>query len=239
MKKLLQYGCLFFAGCLFINCASNKENGTNELKLWYNEPAKVWEEALPIGNGSLGAMVFGKPLNEIYQLNEETLWSGPMKESNNPKCSCALPMIREAINNEDYKGAEELWKKNCQGPYTARYLPLANLLLNMHVKNNNVENFYRDLNISNATTTVSYEIDDVKYKRTSFVSYPDRVLVLQLETDKKKSLSFDVGINYRCIVIFSPSFIRFLKTGCSLFFVTFTSRKLSSTLFTNMENLLS
>jgi alpha-L-fucosidase 2 len=82
---------------------------SQDLKLWYEEPAKIWEEALPLGNGIIGAMVFGKPLDEIYQLNEETLWSGPMEERNNPKCPCTLPMIREAINNEDYKNAEKLW----------------------------------------------------------------------------------------------------------------------------------
>lgn len=174
------------------------------LKLWYDKPAKIWEEALPLGNGSFGAMVLGNPQKEVYQMNEETLWSGPLKERNNPKGPTALPKIREAINQGDYKLAERLWKNNAQGPYTARYLPLANLLLNMHDEGNYIEDFYRELNISDAITRVSYRINDVHYKRSSFISFPDRVMVVRLEADKKKSLSFDLGLKsdllYKTIV---------------------------------------
>ena len=169
------------------------ENNSDDLKLWYNNPASVWEEALPLGNGRIGAMVFGNPLNEVYQLNEETLWSGYPKDANNPKARAALPLIRQAINNGDYKMASELWKKNAQGPYTARYLPMADLLLNMHTSGK-VNNFYRDLNISNATATVKYEINGVNYTRKSFISYPDQVMVIQLAADKENALTFDISM---------------------------------------------
>ncbi len=127
-------------------------------------------------------------------MNEETLWSGPRKERNNPRGPAALPKIREAINNGDYKLAESLWKNNAQGPYTARYLPLANLYLDMHAGGNQVEDFYRDLNISDAIANVSYRINDVEYKRSSFISFPDCVMVIRLEADKNKALSFDLGL---------------------------------------------
>ena len=94
-----------------------------EYKLIYTQPASKWEEALPIGNGRIGAMVYGDPINEEYQLNEETLWSGYPHEWNNSKAIAALPKIREAVNNGDYALASLLWKENAQGPYTARYLP--------------------------------------------------------------------------------------------------------------------
>ena len=169
------------------------ENTTTDLKLWYNSPASVWEEALPLGNGRIGAMVFGDPLHELYQLNEETLWSGYPKDANNPKAQTALPLIRQAINDGDFKAASELWKKNAQGPYTARYLPMADLSLHMH-NSGDVSNLYRDLNISNATTTVKYTVNGVNYTRTSFISYPDQVMVIRLEADKKKALMFDVSM---------------------------------------------
>lgn len=194
MKKTVHYTALLLLGIILSFCSSDKQSST-DLKLWYDAPARIWEEALPLGNGSLGAMVFGNPLNEVYQMNEETLWSGPMEERNNPLGPAALPKIREAIDKGDYKLAESLWKNNSQGPYTARYLPLANLLLNMHSEGNDVEDFHRDLNISDATATVSYRINDVEYRRSSFISFPDRVMVIQLEADKKEAVSFDLGIN--------------------------------------------
>lgn len=194
MKRTIQFFALSLLGVAVSFCTPEKQ-APKVLKLWYDTPAKIWEEALPLGNGSFGAMIFGNPVDEVYQLNEETLWSGPMNERNNPLGPAALPKIREAINNCDYKLAESLWKNNAQGPYTARYLPLANLLLKMHHEGDAIEAFYRDLNISDAIANVSYKINDVQYKRSSFLSFPDRVMVIQIETNKKDAVSFDLGLN--------------------------------------------
>lgn len=81
------------------------------LQLWYDAPATVWEEALPLGNGRIGAMVYGNPLHEIYQLNEETLWSGYSQDCDNPKAAEVLPSVREAVNQGDYVRASALWKQ--------------------------------------------------------------------------------------------------------------------------------
>jgi alpha-L-fucosidase 2 len=194
MKKRGYYIALLLLGIVVSFCSSDKHTSA-DLKLWYDTPAQIWEEALPLGNGSLGTMVYGHPLHEVYQMNEETLWSGPAEERNNPLGPSALSLVREAIDKGDYKLAESLWKNNSQGPYTARYLPLANLLLNMHIEENEIVDFYRDLNISNATANVIYKVKGVEYKRSSFISFPDRVMVIQLEADKKEAISFDVGIN--------------------------------------------
>lgn len=179
---------------LFVACSPQKEKPSGDLKLWYNTEAKVWEEALPLGNGRIGAMVFGNPLDELYQLNEETLWSGEPVDGNNPKAQSILPLIRKAINEGDYKKAELLWKNNAQGPYSARYLPLADLRLKM-LSEGNVTNFYRDLNISNAVTPVTFEVSGVKYTRTSFISYPDQVMVVRIEADKEQAVSLDLMLN--------------------------------------------
>ena len=177
---------------LLMSCFADKKTTLNEeLRLWYDKPATIWEEALPLGNGRLGAMVFGDPLSERYQMNEETLWSGYPKDCTNPKAKKALPLIREAIDKGDYILAGELWKKNAQGPYSARYLPLSDLYIRMP-QTGEVQNIYRDLNISNATATVKFEMDGVTYTRTSFISYPDQVMVVRLESDKKNALSFDM-----------------------------------------------
>lgn len=182
---------LLFSGWMLFSAVSGYGK---DYKLWYDAPATVWEEALPLGNGRIGAMVYGNPTQEVYQLNEETLWSGYPQDCNNPKAAEVLPLVRKVVDEGDYVKASALWKANAQGPYTARYLPLANLMLSQPTEKQS-KNIYRDLNISNATATVTYEADGVKYRRTSFISYPDQVMVVKMEADKKQSVSLDVRLN--------------------------------------------
>lgn len=175
-------------------CAGEAPREEEEaLLLRYDAPASRWEEALPLGNGRLGAMVYGNPLHELYQLNEETLWSGGPSDWNNPQTPQALPQVRRAVSEGDYARAAQLWQQHGQGPYTARYLPMADLKLDLQGEGG-VSHFHRDLNISRATSTVSYTCGGVNYRRTSFISYPDQVMVVRLEADRAEALSFDVGL---------------------------------------------
>lgn len=182
---------IWFSGCIFL---STTLTFGKKYKLWYNAPATVWEEALPIGNGRIGAMVYGNPLQEVYQLNEESIWSGYPQDWNNPKAANALPQVREAVDRGDYAKASELWKANAQGPYTARYLPMANLMLDQLTRGE-ARNLYRELNISNALSTVTYEADGVKYRRTSFISYPDQVMVIKIAADRPQAVSLHIRLN--------------------------------------------
>ena len=182
---------IWFSGCIFL---STTLTFGKEYKLWYNAPATVWEEALPIGNGRIGAMVYGNPLQEVYQLNEESIWWGYPQDWNNPKAANALPQVREAVDRGDYAKASELWKANAQGPYTARYLPMANLMLDQLTRGE-ARNLYRELNISNALSTVTYEADGVKYRRTSFISYPDQVMVIKIAADRPQAVSLHIRLN--------------------------------------------
>src|SRR5512134_1980100 len=103
-----------------------------DLKLWYTKPARNWNEALPVGNGRFGAMVFGRVEEELIQLNEETLWSGgPVNTNPNPKAKAYLPLVREALRKEDYQASEELAKK-MQGLFTESYQPLGDLRIKQH-----------------------------------------------------------------------------------------------------------
>ena len=179
---------IWFSGCIFL---STTLTFGKEYKLWYNAPATVWEEALPIGNGRI---VYGNPLQEVYQLNEESIWSGYPQDWNNPKAANALPQVREAVDRGDYAKASELWKANAQGPYTARYLPMANLMLDQLTRGE-ARNLYRELNISNALSTVTYEADGVKYRRTSFISYPDQVMVIKIAADRPQAVSLHIRLN--------------------------------------------
>ncbi len=163
------------------------------LKLWYNKPAQAWEEALPLGNGKTGAMVFGKVKTERYQLNDNTLWSGYPDPGNNPNGPTVLPQVRNAVFEGDYSKAADLWKK-MQGPYSARYLPMGDLLLEFPYTDTIGKGYYRDLDLSNAIATVRYTTGGVQYQRESFTSFPDKVMVIRLTANKSKSISFTTAL---------------------------------------------
>jgi alpha-L-fucosidase 2 len=156
--------------------------------LWYNRPAANWNEALPVGNGRLGVMVFGKVNEELLQLNEETLWSGgPVNLDPNPGVAKYLPEIREALFKEDYKQAAKLTQK-VQGLYTEAYQPLGDLLLKQSLSGTPT-NYYRNLNINDATATTRFTVNGVIFTREIFVSAPDQVVVIRLTANKKGALS--------------------------------------------------
>ncbi|MEO6520654.1 MAG: glycoside hydrolase family 95 protein [Mucilaginibacter sp.] len=163
------------------------------LKLWYNKPARVWEEALPLGNAKTGAMVFGRINIERYQLNDNTLWSGFPDAGNISNGPQVLPLVRKAVFDGDYEKAAELWKK-MQGPYSARYLTMADLFLNFGLSDSTTSNYYRDLDIKNSTTTLKYTIKGVNYTRKTFISHPDKVMIIQLTADKANALSFNTSL---------------------------------------------
>src|SRR5688500_7016420 len=118
---------LFAVNFVFCSVSAQKQTNTN-LKLWYNQPATQWEEALPLGNGKTGAMVFGGVDREQYQLNDNTLWSGYPDPGNNPNGPIYLPLVRKAVDEGNYGLAAQYWKK-MQGPYSARYLHMGNLFI--------------------------------------------------------------------------------------------------------------
>lgn len=161
-------------------------------KLWYKQPARNWNEALPVGNGRLGVMVFGKVNEELLQLNESTLWSGgPVNLNPNPDAPTYLPQIRKALEEENYELATKLTKK-MQGLYTESYEPLGDLLIRQPVSGKPT-NYYRDLNIADAVATTRFTADGVTYTREVFVSAPDQVIVLRLTADTPGKLTVDVG----------------------------------------------
>lgn len=164
-----------------------------DLKLWYNKPATVWTEALPIGNGRLGAMIFGKVDEELIQLNEATLWSGgPVKKNTNPGAFNYLSKAREALSKGDYAAANQL-VKNMQGSYSESYMPLGDIIIKQNFSNKIHTNYYRDLNIQDAVSTTKFSIDEVNYTREIFASAPGQVIVIKLTASKAKKLNLTVS----------------------------------------------
>ncbi|SEJ27989.1 alpha-L-fucosidase 2 [Dyadobacter koreensis] len=180
---------VFQAAILVFLLASGEAFAQKDLKLWYRQPAKNWNEALPVGNGRIGAMIFGRADEELIQLNEETLWSGgPVNTNPNPGAVKFLPEIRTALANEDYKLAEDLTKK-MQGLFTESYEPLGDLIIK-HNFTGTPTGYYRELDISNAMSLTKFSVDGVDYSREIFISAPDQIMVIRLKSSKKGTLSF-------------------------------------------------
>ncbi len=162
--------------------------------LWYKQAAKHFEETLVLGNGKMGASVFGGIKSDKIYLNDATLWSGePVNANMNPEAYKNIPAIREALKNENYQLANELNKK-LQGSFSESFAPLGTMSINFKHKKS-VEKYYRELDISTAIAKVSYEISGVKYTREYFVSHPDKVMIIKLTASKKKALNFDIDFN--------------------------------------------
>jgi len=173
---------------LFANAlAQNK----SPLKLWYRQPATEWVEALPIGNGRLGAMVYGDPLNEQFQLNENTIWAGQPNRNDNPDAKDALPGARKLIFEGKYQEAQDLVnnkfisKKSHGMPYQAA----GQLKLLFH-GDKNYSGYYRELDIEKAVVTTKYTRQGVHYESKVFCSFPDQVIVARITADKPGSINF-------------------------------------------------
>ena len=161
------------------------------LKLWYAAPAATWTEALPVGNGRLGAMVFGRPGEELLSLNESSLWSGgPANLDPNPAAASYLPQVRTALFKEDYKKAEALCHQ-MQGLYTEAYMPLGDVVIKQAFAGAPT-GYYRDLNLADATATTRFTAGGVRYSREILASAPDQVIVVQFTSSRKGGLTFDV-----------------------------------------------
>lgn len=170
----------------------------NKNKLWYKRPANpdVWEEALPIGNGRLGGMIYGNVQREHIQLNEETIWYGGPVDRNNPDASKYLPKIRQLLFDGKLKEAEKLTALSMSGiPDQQRhYESLGDLYIEFEGQDGEAANYRRELDLDNAVATIQYSIGEITYKREMFATNIDQVLVIRLTADKPGSISFKANI---------------------------------------------
>lgn len=164
------------------------------LCLWYKKPAEAWEEALPLGNGRLGMMVFGRILTERLQLNEDSVWYGGPVDRNNPDALKYLSEIRRLIFAGEIRKAERLALLALAGiPESQRpYQPLGDLRLHFDGpgEDERIENYRRELDLNTATARVSYTCKNITFHRELFASAPDRVLVIRLSADRPGQISF-------------------------------------------------
>lgn len=177
-------------------------------KLWYDKPASRWEEALPIGNGRIGGMVYGGDFNEIIALNEDTLWSGFPRDKMNYNAVRHLNKVRELIFERKYKEAENIIGLGMLGTNSEAYQPLGQLRIE-HINNkyevkareDNNTHFYRELDLETGIATVMYSDGSALFSREIFVSRVDQVLVLHVSSDRDVpftlSMSLDSLLRYR------------------------------------------
>ncbi|MEN9611809.1 MAG: hypothetical protein RLZZ628_2623 [Bacteroidota bacterium] len=179
---------------LIVSCFVLPLRSQSDSLLWYNQPANHFEESLVLGNGRLGATVFGGVSTDKIYLNDATLWSGePVNSNMNPTAYQHIASIRAALNQEDYALADQLNKK-IQGKFSESYAPLGTLWLDFE-NSERYENYYRSLDISRAMATTNYNWNGIEYSRAYFVSHPDKIFVIRLKASQKGALNFKLRFN--------------------------------------------
>lgn len=193
MKKTF----FFFIITLLCSACGTQKQLTQNIKLWYNEPAQNWNEALPIGNGRMGAMIFGDPRHEHIQFNENTLYSGEpsimfkdIKITEEQK-----KKVVELFKKGDYLKGQELVCKNWLGRLHQYYQPFGDLYIENNAKGK-ISHYKRDLSLSQAMSSVVFNINDVTYQRQIFASHPDDLIVIHMNGSKKGSI--DISLKFGC-----------------------------------------
>ncbi|MDB5125558.1 MAG: hypothetical protein JWP94_3687 [Mucilaginibacter sp.] len=184
MRKLIFIVFLAFSGLATAQDA--------QLKLWYNKPAgNVWEQALPLGNGRLAAMVYGNPEKESVKLNEATVWSGGPNRNDSETSLEAVAQVRELIFEGKNKEAADLASKKIKSNKIngMQFQPVGNLNL-YFPGHESFTNYYRELDLKRAVTTTAYTVNGVRFKRETFASLPDQVIVMHLTSDNPGSITF-------------------------------------------------
>jgi alpha-L-fucosidase 2 len=166
------------------------------LSLWYRQPATRWVEALPVGNGSLGAMVFGGLAREQVQFNEETVWTGHPQEYQHSGAVAFLPRIRSLLADGKQAEAEELAMQEFMSVPLRQmaYQPLGDIYLTF-AGHENATHYQRRLDLDQAVASVGYDVDGVHHERQVFSSYPDQVLVIRLGADHRGKVGFSVTMD--------------------------------------------
>jgi alpha-L-fucosidase 2 len=179
-----------------VGAAESDARGRDDLKLWYAQPASKWVEALPIGNGRLGAMIFGGTADEHLQFNEDTVWTGAPHEYQHEGAVKYLPEIRQLLFEGKQKEAEDLAMEQFMGvPVRQRaYQPFGDLRLHF-AGHERATNYRRELALDAAVAHVSYQVDGVTYERTTYASRPDNAIFMLISSDRPGKVSITARLD--------------------------------------------
>lgn len=204
-KRLLTLAmCLFMLSVL---CAASAQ--AQQLKLWYEQPANVWVESLPLGNGRLGVMSYGGTATEELQLNEETFWAGSPHRNDSPTALENLPKVRELVFAGKNREAQNLINKTfLTKTWGMPYQTIGSLKLSFS-GHDSITDYRRELDLERAVATTTYKTGGINYKRELFASFVDDVIIMRITADKPASISFTTSYT-------SPMSIKVNKSGRSL-----------------------
>jgi alpha-L-fucosidase 2 len=179
--------------CLFLiltamSCSPDRQS-VKEVSAFWNQPAASWSEAIPIGNGPLGGMVYGRLDSDTIKLNESTLWSGEPADKQNYTAIQYLPAIRKLLMEDKTAEAQKLIDSTMLGPYNECYLPMGDLVMNWKTSGG-ITGYKRELNLNDGLVSIDYRMDDVKIRREVFASGPDQIIGIRISGEKKGKISF-------------------------------------------------
>lgn len=179
---------------ILITCSTAQANPAETL--WFRTPAKDWNEALPLGNAHLGAMVHGRPSDELIQLNECTFWAGYPHDYTRPGAASHLAEIRKLLFEGKDDQASGIADQHFMGdpPFLAAYQPLANLHIQSQLPGEATD-YRRELDLNRGVASVSFTSGGSRFNRTAFISHPDRVMVMHFTADKPAGISFSVSLD--------------------------------------------
>src|SRR5687768_11370127 len=205
-RAWLMMGVAWMAQALVVDPIAFASDARPETTMWYTQPAAKWEEALPVGNGRLGAMVFGGAGEERLQLNEDSLWSGGPQDADNPAALGALPEVRRLLFDGRYVEGEALAEKLmvCKGPGPGRskaarlafgwYQTLGDLRVQLD-HGEQVKEYRRSLDLRTAVAQVRYRAGEATIVREVLASHPHQAIVLRLQSDRPGQLAFNVSLD--------------------------------------------
>ena len=206
-RKSLVFAFYLLAFCLIVSgCVTDPSGRAGQkrldaedwsgMKLWYQQPAKEWTEALPVGNGRLGAMIFGGTENERLQFNEDTLWTGQPHEYQHGGAVAYLPVVRKLLFEGKQREAENLAGQQMMSVPLGqeKYQPFADLRLNFPGHEQPTD-YRRELDIDSSLATVRYRVGDTEFVREVFCSFPDQVIVVRLTCDQPGQLTFSAKLD--------------------------------------------
>lgn len=197
MKTYLKIAAVLLTG-MWMGCSApekEEEYAQKNLRLWYTKPATIWEEALPIGNGRLGAMVFGGVETDRIQFNEETLWTGEPRDYSHPGAAKYLGEIRELLWAGKQDEAEALAMEHFMSIPLRQlaYQPFGDIYLHFN-HTGEVENYERELSLNSAECKTQYSVGDTKFMREYLASSPDQAIAIHLGANKSNAINFGLSM---------------------------------------------
>ncbi|MBQ9385853.1 MAG: glycoside hydrolase family 95 protein [Bacteroidaceae bacterium] len=182
---------LLFVMVTMMSLSCSSQQSQEDLKLWYDAPARQWTDALPLGNGRLGAMIFGTPAQERIQINEETIWGGGPHNNVNYAAKDGLEQIRTALWEGRRSDAQALCDEyiSSKGAHGMPYQTAGSLMLDFDGITDFTD-YYRELDINRAVALTRFKANGIEYTRESFVSFPDQLVIMRLTASSKGALSF-------------------------------------------------